>query len=111
MIIVDNQTIVLKRVASWDKYKEPLTYASFSMRARVTNQIQQTTNQAGKEVITTLTVLVRAAELKRSEALQVLYTDEISFVDEFGNETSRVPQNILPARGFSGGFSFVRIAI
>ncbi|AQU79722.1 hypothetical protein AJGP001_10800 [Planococcus faecalis] len=111
MIIVDNQTIALKRITAWDKYKEPLAYMTYELSARVTNQIQRTTNQAGKEVITNLTISIRAAELKRSEALQVLYSDEFSFVDEFGNETRRVPQNISPARGFSGSSSFVRIAI
>ena len=111
MIIVDNQSITINRVTEWDRYKQPVAYAAYIMGARVTNEIVKTTNPAGDEVITTLTVLIRAAELNRTEATQILYTDELTFTDEFGNETRRVPQNIAPARGFSGKPSFVRVLV
>lgn len=84
---------------------------AYTMGARVTNEIVKTTNPAGDEVITTLTVLIRSAELNRTEAIQILYTDEFTFTDEFGNVTRRVPQNIAPARGFSGTPSFVRVLV
>ncbi len=111
-MIPDNQTIELQRVTAWDKYKEPLTTEKFTMRARIVNETKKTTNAAGKEVLTTLTVLIKTSELKRSQALKVLYNDRFKFIDEFGNTiTNREPQNIAPARGLSGKSLFTRVFI
>lgn len=110
-MIPDNQRIVLKRIAGLDKYKNPVGFAEFPLKARVTNEINRTTNQSGEEVVTSLTVLVRTSEVELSGAKQLLYSDKFSFTDEFGNVTSRVPQNISPARGFGGTSPFVRVLI
>ncbi len=110
-MIPDNQTIVLKRVTARDKYKEPSAYKEMVLSARVVNETTKTTNPAGNEVVTTMTVLIKTPELKR-EAISVQYDDRFSFTDEFGNEVvNRVPQNIAPARGFSGTSPFVRVFI
>lgn len=111
-MIPDNQTIILKRALGKDKYNEPLGYEDFSLTARVINETTKTTNPAGAEVVMTMTVLVKKSVLESSGAIAIRYDDRFSFTDDFGNVVAeREPQNIAPARGFSGKSPFVRVFI
>lgn len=111
-MIPDNQTLILKRNLGKDKYGEPLGFADFPLSARVINETTKTTNPAGAEVVTTMTVLVKKAVLESSGALGIQYDDRFSFTDDFGNVVAeRAPKNIAPARGFSGKSPFVRVFI
>lgn len=108
MIIV-NQTVTLLRDLGTDKYGEPLGHEDFQIPARVTNQLQKVTNQAGEEVVTNATILLKFSDVLTSGAAKVVYSDKLTFVDEFGQLVSRVPASIAPARGFSGVSPFVRV--
>lgn len=110
-MIIARQNVVIKREAGRDKYGESLGFVDYPVKARVVNEIKKTRNSAGDEVVTALTVEVRLSELAKSGAEKIVYSDEIHFIDEFGNETSRPPQNIAPAQGFSAATSFVRVLL
>jgi|GEM_PF-6945012 len=108
-MIFANQDVVIKRSLGKDKYGEPLGFQDYPVKARVVNEIRKVTNQAGEEVVSNMTILIMMDELKASNGVK--YDDELSFTDEFGNTTSRKPQNVSPARGLSSSPSFVRVFV
>lgn len=110
-MIIANQSISLLRPLGTDKYGEPLGNETFTMAARVTNEINKVQNPAGEEVISNLLVLIRLTDLTLSGTEKVLYSDKVQFTDEFGNVTERVPQNISLTPGFGGKSFFVRVYV
>ena len=110
-MIISRQTVTIKRSLGEDKYGESLGEKDYPVKARVINEIKKVQNQLGDEVISNLTITVKTSELKRSGVEKVMYEDQLSFMDEFGNLTERTPQNIAPARGFSSHSPFVRVYV
>lgn len=108
-MIITNQTITLVRDLGQDKFGESLGAEDFQIPARVTNELRKVMNQAGEEAVTSVTVLLKYADILASGAGKLVYTDRLAYTDEFGQLTSRLPANIAPARGFSAAPFFVRV--
>lgn len=106
-MIIANQVITIKRATAHDKYGEPTGHVEYPVKARVVNEVNEFPNVNGKEVATNMTVYIRKKDVPEG----IYYSDELSFVDEFGNVLNRKPENIAPARGFSGGSPFVRVYV
>lgn len=94
-IIPLNQTVKITKPGVDSGWGHRMPDAEFELRARVVEETRTVTNPFGKEVVSSMSVIL-------DKMANVLYDDTLTYTNELGVTISRKPLSIEPRRGVGG---------
>lgn len=89
------QTITVSKATVSDGWGGRVPGATLTLKARVSEETNVVTNQAGEEAVTSLRITL-------DKLADISYDDAITYTNELGVTVTRSPVKIEPKRGLNG---------